>query len=335
MVESDEGEVFMEKTSEYKYLGFIISEKGDNMKNINAMRKKSIGIIKMIEHKLDSLKLKQYYFEIAMVFFNVILRGSILYASETYYNLTEKQLRIIERIEEGFIRKILKTERGCPISQLYLETGQWPARFQIVKLRMLFLKSILDQDQNSMVYNFFKLQLQHPIKGDWVEPCKKDLEELKIKLKFEDIKMMTKENFLKVIKEKLSENALKYLLNKRGSKGKEIFYKNLEMAEYLMPHNDMINIEEKRKLFSIRNRMIRIGNNFGNVEICEKCKTEENMKHIYDCTYTIKEENKLAFEKIFTGNLNQQIEVFRSFMQQMNRRENRKTNINPRDPYYL
>ena len=94
----------------------------------------------MIEHKLDSMHFKQYYFEIAMVFFNVILRGSILYASETYYNLTENQLRIIERIEEGFIRKILKTERGCPISQLYLETGQWPARFQIIKLRMLFLK---------------------------------------------------------------------------------------------------------------------------------------------------------------------------------------------------
>ena len=103
-----------------------------------------------------------------------------------------------------------------------------------------------------------------------------------------------------------------------------------------MPHNDMINIEEKRKLFSIRYRMIRIGYNFGNVEICEKCKTEEDMKHIYDCTYTIKKENKLlAFEKIFTGKLNQQIEVFRNFMKQLNRRENRKTNINPRDPYYL
>ena len=80
--------------------------------------------------------------------------------------------------------------------------------------------------------------------------------------------------------------------------------------------------------------MIRIGNNLGNVE-SEKCKTEENTKHIYDCTQTIKEENKLAFEKIFTVNLNQQIEVLRSFMKQLNRRENRKTNINPRYPYYL
>ena len=104
------------------------------MININAMKKKSIGIIKTILHKLDSMNLKNYYFEVEMVYFNVILRGSILYASETYYNLTESQLRNLERIEEGLLRKILKTSRGCPISQLYLETGQWPTRYQIIKL---------------------------------------------------------------------------------------------------------------------------------------------------------------------------------------------------------
>ena len=41
-----------------------------------------------------------------------MLRGSILYASETYYNLTEKQLRSIEKIEEEYLRKILKTTKG-------------------------------------------------------------------------------------------------------------------------------------------------------------------------------------------------------------------------------
>ena len=97
-----------------------------------------------------------------------------------------------------------------------------------------------------MVFKFFNLQLQNPIKGDWVETCRKDLEELRFGLKFEDMKMMTKENFLKILKCKLSENALMYLLNKRRSKGKEIPYKNLEMAEYLMPHNDKMSIKGEK-----------------------------------------------------------------------------------------
>ena len=105
---------------EQKYLGFILSSKGENMANINAIKKKSIGVIRTIMNKLDSLKLRQYYFECSIIFMNVILRGSILYASETYYNLTEMQLRKIERIEEEYLRKVLKTSKGCHIVQLYL-----------------------------------------------------------------------------------------------------------------------------------------------------------------------------------------------------------------------
>ena len=116
LVENYIGEVPIGKTTEYKYLGFMISAKGDNMVNINAMKRKSIGIIRTLIQKLEDMKLKNYYFECAMIFFNVRLRGSILYASETYYNLTENNLRNIERIEETFLRKVLKTSKGCPIS---------------------------------------------------------------------------------------------------------------------------------------------------------------------------------------------------------------------------
>ena len=87
------GEVPIGKTKEQKYLGFVIY-------SIKAIKKKSIGVIRTIMNKLERLKLRQYYFECAVLFMNVILRGSILYASETYYNLTENQLRNIERIEE-------------------------------------------------------------------------------------------------------------------------------------------------------------------------------------------------------------------------------------------
>ena len=204
------GEVPIGRTEEYKYLGFTISAKGDNMVNISAIKKKSIGIIRTLLQKLDDMNLKHYYFECGMIYFNVILRGSILYASETYYNLTEKNLRNIERIEEIFLRKILKTTKGCPISQLYLETGQWPARFQIKKLRMLFLKAILDENEQSMVAKFFKLQLEQPTKGDWVSTCINDLKEMNVELDLNEIRTMTKENFKKIIKMKISEMSLEY-----------------------------------------------------------------------------------------------------------------------------
>ena len=200
-----------------------------------------------------------------------------MYASETYYNLTEKQLRSIERIEEEYLRKVLKTTKGCPISQIYLETGQWPARFQIKKLRILFLKSILDENAESIVSQFFKLQLQHPTKGDWVSTCRSDLKEMEIELTFQEIKNMSKESLTKLIKSRIPEIAFRYLLEKRGSKGKEIIYQKLEMAEYLMPHEKRVIIEDRRKLFLFRNRMIDIGDNFGKTEKCRKSETKEDI----------------------------------------------------------
>ena len=60
MVENFIGEVQIGKITEYKYLGFIISAKGDNMANINAIKKKSIGIIRTLIQKLEDMKLKNY-----------------------------------------------------------------------------------------------------------------------------------------------------------------------------------------------------------------------------------------------------------------------------------
>ena len=84
---------------------------------------------------------------------NTMLRGSILYACEMYHNLKESEIRRIERIEEVFMRKILQTSRGCPIIQLYLEIGQAPARFEIQKMRLLYLKYILDEEEDSILKN--------------------------------------------------------------------------------------------------------------------------------------------------------------------------------------
>ena len=74
---------------------------------------------------------------------------------------------------------------------------------------------------------------------------------MKIELELNEIRIMTKDSFMKLVKTRITEVAIKYLIDKRGSKGKEIQYERLEMAEYLMPYNTKMSIEEKQILFSI------------------------------------------------------------------------------------
>jgi hypothetical protein len=94
------------------------------MVNIQEMKNKSIWVIRKIFTKLDSLNLKKYYFECGILFLNTMLRSSILYACETYYNLKETEVRQLEMLEEGFLRRLLKTSRGCPISQLHISRNR-------------------------------------------------------------------------------------------------------------------------------------------------------------------------------------------------------------------
>ena len=149
LVETYSGQIAIKKTDEQKYLGFVLSSKGENMANINQIKKKSIGLVRKIINRLNSLNLKKYFFECAIILMNSMLRPSILYAAEMYYNLKEPELRQIERIEESFLRKILNTTRGCPIIQLYLEIGQYPVIFEIQRMRLLYLKQAREIEQES------------------------------------------------------------------------------------------------------------------------------------------------------------------------------------------
>ena len=127
-------------------------------------------------------------------------------------------------------------------------------------------------------------QLEMPSSGDWVTTCIQNLEYLGIELTFEEIRNMSKKKYSEIIKERLNQVSLKYLMDKRGKKGSEIRYSCVEMSEYLLPFNNELTIEEKCELFAVKNRMINIPFNFSSK--CEyecKCGRKEDMNHIYEC----------------------------------------------------
>ena len=325
LVESYAGKVEIGKCSEQKYLGFIISASGDNMANVRAVKIKSFGIIRKIFTKLKGLKLRKYYFECGVLFLNIMLRSSILYACETYYNLKETEIRAIEIIEENYMRQLLSNTKGCPISQIYLELGQSPARFHIFKMRGLFLKYILNQEENSMILKFFKLQLENPVRGDWVSTCMQNLQDLNICLSLEEIKEMSLYTYTGLLRTKCKESAFSYLLKKSGTKGGEIRYLKLEMAEYLLP-NDEFDINEQKYIYSLRNKMFNIPSNFcsreNNTSKCQ-CNTTEDMEHIYNCTILNNKQPEVTFEQIFSDNFSEQKGVMKRF----------KMNIEARNEY--
>ena len=76
-------------------------------------------------------------------------------------------------------------------------------------------------------------------------------------------------------------------------------------------------------MFSVINRMVQISYNFrqnDKIDTC-LCGQEETMEHIYICKILNNEEPIEPYQKIFTGNIGEQVTVFKRFQINMKERE--------------
>ena len=120
----------------------------------------------------------------------------------------------------------------------------------------------MDQENSSSINQFYKLQVQQPTNNDWASSCLTLINQLQTNISIDEIKIMYDKNFKDIVRTKINSSAFEYFMKKNGSKGIEICYKSLEMAEYLTPMNNEITIEEKQNLYAIRIRMFEISSNF-------------------------------------------------------------------------
>ena len=63
-----------------------------------------------------------------------------------------------------------------------------------MKIRLLFLQSILIKREDSMMLKFTNLQQEKPTKGGWMATCMSDLKTLSLTNILEDIKRCQKKN---------------------------------------------------------------------------------------------------------------------------------------------
>ena len=182
---------------------------------------------------------------------------------------------------------ILEAPSSTPKVSLYLEMGCVPIRFIIKNRRLMFLHYILPQNESSLLFKFFKAQLDNPVKGDWSEQVLFDLEEINLQLSFEEIKRLSKETFRMKLKKAIDKAALKWLIEEKEkkSKVKNLSYEHLKMQSYLI--GSEMETREKKFLFQMRCRMIDVKSNFKNNHSdlsCPLCDIkEDDQKHVLEC----------------------------------------------------
>ena len=175
-----EGEEILKLTEGEKYLGDILTNDGRNYKNIMSRKNKGTAQVNEIHAIIAEIMLGKDHFEVSILLRNTMLISSLLFNSEAWYNLSKKEISLLESVDEHYLRKTLNSPSKTPKSLLYLETGCMPIKFILQSRRLNFLKYILDQEEGSLLKDIFIEQKNEPKQGDWVSIVTKDLKKLDI-----------------------------------------------------------------------------------------------------------------------------------------------------------
>ena len=241
------------------YLGDILCSSGSNDRNIENRCNRGVGAISQITTMLNRVSLGHYYFEIGLVFRDTILVSKMVFNSEVWYKVTEKQLTKLEQIDEMLFRKLFNLPCSAPRVGMYAECGRIPIRHLIKQRRLMYFWHILHKDKKELLFKFLEAQELSTSSNDWICQVRKDMSEISLNLSDEQISTMSKELFGKILKHKMEQNAVKYLKENSGSKTAQLDFTKISPAKYLTTSE--LSTEQVQTLYKLRNRMLDLKEN--------------------------------------------------------------------------
>ena len=270
------------------FIPFIVHNNGSPWLFVFSMKYTSyIGYSRFCQLELlsDTLFLGQFHFQIALLFRQVMLLSVLLFNSETWLRLTKENIKKLESVDEMLLRKILGTPISTPKIALYLETGSIPIRFILKKKRIMFLHHILTRTEEALIRRVLAAQIDKPVKGDWCVVVRQDMDSLGLNnVSFDEVSRMSKDQLKILLNDKITMCSFEELNNGKLNLSKiaGIEYDRLEIQPYLT--DPQLSIKLKQLTFKWRTKMVKVGWNFGQKELCPLCGTaDDTQDHLFHC----------------------------------------------------
>ena len=286
------GKEAMNEVNEKKYLGDLIAKNGTNHKNIKERTNKAHGNIDKIVSTLNERPYGKHFFKAAKLMREAILINGLLSNSESWINVSKKDLEDLERPDMLLQRKILTTTGNPSKCFIQLELGIIPVKFVIMQKRLNFLHYILHEDIDSMIRQVFVTQRGDSKKGDFKDLTDKDRISLDIEYTDNDIEGITKQSWTKYVKNKIEVAAFNELSNENSTKEKtkSIQFEDMKISKYLELN---MRTSLSRLIFSVRSKTIDIKEyqswKYEN-DKCVRCHTfTETMNHFVTCSSYLNE----------------------------------------------
>ena len=180
---------------------------------IEDRRNQGWGKIATIMGILSEVDMGVHKLEVGLLLRKAILIGGMLYTSEAWSGLNEKQLARLEVVDTALLRKLTGGHSKSATEFYHLETKTWKLRHHISYLRIMYHQEILKRDANETISKIYHKQKDSPVKGDWLNLLKEDFNFIGIEINEEEIIATPKATYKKKIKQLINKAVFKYLMN--------------------------------------------------------------------------------------------------------------------------
>ncbi len=300
------GNMEMDMTKTYEYLGETINDKGNIENHIKKIRGKAEAAYQTVRVIAGDKDFNLIDMETTWKLIETCVLPIITYASETWNN-TKEQTKSLNRILDNIIKRTVQTPVSTPRESLYMETGLIDIEHQAKKKQLMMKHRIKKTASNLMTST-----INSNTKGGWsdrlseleksINLTENEYDKTKLTMK-KEVNKRIKESFQeKINKDAEEKSKVQHLVNGQPN------WEPGKMKEYLykMPR------KEASIIFQARSRMLKVKSNYKNKYknnlTCRACGlTEETQNHIMqECTKLhTNNSKKVTPEMIFTNNTTQ------------------------------
>ena len=144
---------------------------------------------------LRDLHLGKRKVKAGLILREAMLINGVLFNSEAWPGLTSTHIARLQVVDNALLREITSSHANIATEFLYLETGTLQISYIITSRRLNYLKHILNRNENDLIRRIKNEQQEDPIKGDWINLVKMDLENTDPNLDEKEIMSKTKKQF--------------------------------------------------------------------------------------------------------------------------------------------
>ncbi|KAF6747319.1 hypothetical protein DFP72DRAFT_821958 [Ephemerocybe angulata] len=143
----------------------------------------------------------------------------LIFGCEVIIDVSEKNLRMLEKVQIYFLRRLLGLNPRSPIGPLFTETGVMPIRHRRIILALRFARYALQQPHSHYVNRAFRdaLELHRRNKRSWVSDIAKALRSLPLHPVILDVDELETVMGIDSLIEQVQESCAHYLLDSINS----------------------------------------------------------------------------------------------------------------------